>query len=122
MKKIAALLLTALMGTMLLVGCGSSFSVNATDTSITITVKNADTDQGSGNEFTVEEGKTVVFDATDLKKGKMKVVFVDASDKEGASATVSATEKSEFEVPAGTYTAQFSVVETADGTVVLSQK
>lgn len=122
MKRIIAFLVAALMGTMLLAGCGSSIAVNATDSSIKVTVKNAGAEQASGNDFTVEEGKTVVFDATDLTKGKMKVSFVDESGAEGASITVSAKEVSKAEVPAGKYTAQFSVVDTADGSVVLTQE
>lgn len=122
MKKIIVFLAAALMCTLLLAGCGSSIAVVATDSSITVTVKNAGAEQASGNDFTVEEGKTVVFDATGLSKGKMKVVFADESGAEGASATVSAGEVSKFDVPAGKYTAQFSVVETADGSVVLMQQ
>jgi len=117
MKKIVLCFCAALLAVMLLAGCSaSSFDVVSSGAGgIAITAKNADTSSSAVVDFTVSEDGTVVFDASSLTKGQLKMTLKDGSGKNLSESTVSAAGQSMFDVVSGEYSVEVSVLETADG-------
>ena len=120
MKKGITFLVIVTLCTFIFAGCigmkASSFSMTAVDNMMTITAENADTDSKADAELEVETKTNLVFDASSLSKGKLKIVLKDADGNIKAEASVSAKETNSFSVPAGSYTVEVSVLEESTGT------
>ena len=126
MKKITIVICLTLLTALALVGCSCSsssslFIVESNgQAGITITAKNADASASGTGSITVEENQKVVFDASTLTAGKLKMEFKSAADKELPSASVRAKESSIFDMPAGEYDVVVSVEEKADGSAKIT--
>lgn len=121
MKKFVMLIMVSVLAISMLAGCSaSSLNVVGSNTSISIEAKNAGTKSAGTTSLTVGENQSVVFDASALTKGKLQVTLKDGQGSEAAVVSVSAQDKASASVDPGEYSAEVTVLETADGNAKIS--